>query len=585
VASGRAAYGRQHRRARNLLLDPPVPCAHCRRQVATELDNDPPLAMHRHRQGTGCCRLIPSCGDCNRSGGVLVAQGLWRPGANVVATEQPDEPPGLAPDDERWRVPWLEDLLDVPRSAVWPRLMTVPHRRAVDSLGPEFIAYAEARSGRPLRWWQQLVAVRLLEVDSRGRLVWECLVLSMARQLGKSWLLRELMLWRIHQGKRFREPQDVLHTGKDLAICKEIQRPARIWAKARTDTYKVREVNGQEEIELLADGSRWLIRAKDAVYGYAAAVAAVDEAWKVKASTVDEGVAPTMAERNQPQLLLVSTAHRAATKLMVERRAVALAHLEDSDGDLLIEWSAPPGADDDDVDAWRAASPHWSSRRRALVRARLEAAQAGEVDDPDEPDALESFRAQWLNRWPTRLASPQGPTEPLLPDGVWQDLVDDELPADGPLFVGLEDDYGLGAAVGAVARLPDGRLEVDGWLRGDWDSAIDDVERLAAARPIRRLLVGASLVDRLPPGMRGQATPCSSTQTKAGLALLRDLALGGVLVHDVSTGELDQTLELATVKESAAGLWLVAKGPTHLVRAVCWALVAAHRPAPVPAVH
>jgi len=40
---------------------------------------------------------------------------------------------------------------------------------------------------------------------------------TMARQLGKSWLLRELLLWRIHQGDRFGEPQDVLHTGKDLA--------------------------------------------------------------------------------------------------------------------------------------------------------------------------------------------------------------------------------------------------------------------------------------------------------------------------------------------------------------------------------
>ena len=91
----------------------------------------------------------------------------------------------------------------------------------------------------------------------------------MSRQLGKSWLLRELCLWRIHQGERFGEPQDVLHTGKDLAICKEVQRPARIWAKARPDEYRVREVNGQEEIELLEDGSRWMLRAKEAVYGYA----------------------------------------------------------------------------------------------------------------------------------------------------------------------------------------------------------------------------------------------------------------------------------------------------------------------------
>jgi hypothetical protein len=153
------------------------------------------------------------------------------------------------------------------------------------------------------------------------------------------------------------------------------------------------------------------------------------------------------------------------------------------------------------------------------------------------------------------------------------------------VWVAMEDDYGLGAAVAAASRLPDGRIEVDGWLRGDWDSAVADVASLAGARPLRALLVGASLLDRLPPGMRGQATPCGSAQTKAGLALLRDLALGGQVVHDVTTAELDETIDVSKVKEAPSGLFLVAKGPTHLVRALSWALVAAHKPAPMPAVH
>ena len=138
------------------------------------------------------------------------------------------------------------------------------------------------------------------------------------RQLGKSWLLRELCLWRIHQGERFGEPQDVLHTGKDLAVCKEVQRPARIWAKARPDAYKVREVNGQEEIELLADGSRWMLRAKEAVYGYACRWRPSMRRGRCRPSSIEEGLTPTMVEREQPQLLLVSTAHRLATTLMLE---------------------------------------------------------------------------------------------------------------------------------------------------------------------------------------------------------------------------------------------------------------------------
>jgi hypothetical protein len=151
--------------------------------------------------------------------------------------------------------------------------------------------------------------------------------------------------------------------------------------------------------------------------------------------------------------------------------------------------------------------------------------------------------------------------------------------------VAIEDDYGLGAAVAAVVRRADGRLECDGWLRADWDSAIADLGRLATGRRLRGLLVGASLLDRLPTGPAGQAKPCGPAQTKAGLSLLRDLAHSGLLVHDEGTAELDGALVLATVKESPTGLYLIAKGPTHLVRALAWALVAAHRPAPAPAVH
>jgi hypothetical protein len=48
----------------------------------------------------------------------------------------------------------------------------------------------------------------------------------------------------------------------------------------------------------------------------------------VRAASVEEGLTPTMAEREQPQLLLVSTAHRLATGLMLSRRQQALGDLE-----------------------------------------------------------------------------------------------------------------------------------------------------------------------------------------------------------------------------------------------------------------
>ena len=122
----KAAY----KRIRQLMLHPPVLCAHCKRRQATTLDHDPPLAMHVHRDGSQCCRLIPACEDCNRRGGTLVAHGRWRPGGEVGLEDPEPERDGLRVSHRRWRMPWLRGLRKVPADATWPRLMSVPHRAA-----------------------------------------------------------------------------------------------------------------------------------------------------------------------------------------------------------------------------------------------------------------------------------------------------------------------------------------------------------------------------------------------------------------------------------------------------------------------
>ena len=505
--------------------------------------------------------------------------------ALVLVDEVEPERDGLAADDPVWQVPWLDELRRVPKDATWPRLMTVPHPRAVASIGPEFIAWAEARSG-PLRWWQRLVATRLLEVDEDDQLVWEVMLLSLARQLGKSWLLRELCLWRMHQGGRFGEEQTVLHTGKDVAICKDVQRPARRWAKeeCRSGLYKVREVNGQEQIEYLPDGSRWMLLARDAVYGYSASCAAVDEAWKVKKEAIDDGLLPTMVERAQSQLWLISTAHREATPLMVLRRAAALDQLETADGDLLIEWSTPRSMLLDDVDGWRLASPHWTERRRRLIARQIDGLRSGTITDAEEANPEESLTAQWLNRWPRVPLELRGVTE-LIPPGLWANLAEEGVGGDGGLFVALEDNFGFGAAIAAALILADGRIEVDGWHCASWDAAIVDAKTLQLLRPVRQLMVGANLLDRVPPGMNAQ--PVGTTETREGLPLLRDLAAIGLLVHDVSTVELDAAVQASLVKETASGLTQVNKDARQrtLVKALAWAVHAAHHPEPMPSIY
>src|SRR4029077_682409 len=127
-------------------------------------------------------------------------------------------------------------------------------------------------------------------------------------------------------------------------------------------------------------------------------------------------------------------------------RKLGLGGPELGEGELLIEWSAPLEADLDDVSVWRHASAHWSGRREHTIREQLEAARSGTLEDPEEPDPIASFRAQWLNQWPRRVSEPSGGTEALLPPGLWADRAVAGLVSSGPIWVALEDDYGLGAA-------------------------------------------------------------------------------------------------------------------------------------------
>jgi len=451
--------------------------------------------------------------------------------------------------------------------------MTGPHPDAVGSYGPELEAWSRSRTGVTLRWWQALAARRILEYASDGSLVWPWWIVSTARQVGKSWLLRELLLWRIHQADRFGEPQLVLHTGKDLPVCREVQRPARAWARAQGDGYTAREANGLEEIEL-EDGSRWMIRARGSVYGYSASLGAVDEAWKVVPEVVEDGLEPTMAERASAQLGLLSTAHRMATALVPARRDAALAQIEAPTDTLLLEWSAPEDANLTDRAAWRMASPYWTPRREKLIASQhTRAVEAGASDDPDEPDPVEAFRSQWLNIWSTR-AMPSSRVEPLTTPEVWTAARVLTWERAGVPTIVVEDDYGRGAAALAAFRLTDGRVLVWGVAAATRDEAWAWAELRAAEVSGSRLLTGPGLEAdhhgvRVPAGSRMTVGP---QNLRHGLATLREGLATGRVVHDGGRALTEQAGSARVVPSSAGGLSLAGTARVDLIRCAAWAV-------------
>jgi hypothetical protein len=527
------------------------------------------------------------------------------------------------PDSDVWDVPWLEELRDVPESASWPRLMTLPHPDAVGSYGAEVDRQYRRRTGKDLRWWQRLVNARVLEHDARGRLVWIKWLLSTARQVGKSTDLRELCWWRIEQVRRW-GAQLVLHTGKDAGIVQEVMQPAMTHADRlgwdvdwRSDRWAIShgvelpppprltcpacegapfwspvpstlcETCGGTGLEpeqpALQELGRWIARTWRSVYGWSPGLAVVDEGWKVPPRAVDDGIWPTLVEQVSPQLGLVSSAHPEATGLMLGERALAIGQLFSPVDTLLLEWSTPADLELDDRAGWRAASPHWSRQRESMIAGALRKALEGS-SDPEDPDPIGSFRAQWLNQWPQDVEAPVDPDDVLATEEQWSALLDPEAvpDPDATLVVAVEDDLGRGAAAAAAALTPDGRVVVGGWRFDTLREAVDWCEDTAAAAEDVVLLAGASLVGNgkdqpMDPELEGvdlTVEPAGQAETRDGLPQLRTLVRGGRLAHDGGQ-DVSRAVLAAKVRTSKAGALLV--DPDALLRCVVWVARRAHR--------
>jgi len=459
--------------------------------------------------------------------------------------------------------------------------MSRPHPDAVGSYGPEAAPWIAEHAGIELRWWQRLVLYRALEHDADGQLVWTTVVLSTARQVGKSFLVRALALWRTAHADVFGEAQLVLHTGKDLNVCREVHRPGRAWARAHG--FYTRETNGQEEIRL-PDESRWIVRGANSVYGYAATMAIGDEAWAMSARLIEDGLEPTMMERISPQLVLLSTAHARASSLMLGRRAVALDSWETPRDTLLVEWSAPAGTDIEDRDAWRQASPFWSEGRARLLEARLRRCQAG-VSDPDDADddPERSFRSQVLNTWPRQRLAGTGRDEPLLAPDVWAGCADLSATAPpGPVVVAVEDWYGLGAAAVCAASLPGSRVLIWGETFADRADAVAwaDMELHSdESREGSQLIVGASLNPAaISEALGFPAVGAGNGHTRVGLPMVRAMVNSGQLIHG-GDRTLSGQMTACRVTARDGGLVITNRGVRgDLVRAASWAVMVASRP-------
>lgn len=470
---------------------------------------------------------------------------------------------------------WLKDLADIPEDAAPPLYMTPIPPTAVCSYGWQgcehlataalpAVPWIEQTQMITMRWWQRLSLIRQLEHDAAGELLWRKKIESAPRRAGKSVGLRGGALWRMDVGPTlFGEPQNVIHTGSDLNICREVQRGAWNWAEGYG--WSVTRGNGKEAVE--TDNARWLVRAQDGVYGYDCSLGLGDECWDVKPDTINEGLEPATLERVSPQLVLTSTAHRRATSLMRTELANALA-ITDPDV-LLMLWGALATDDWSDPAVWRAASPFWSDHRERMIRGKYAAALAGQ-DDPefDDPDPMRGFAAQYLNVW--SIAEKRLVGKPVIEAEPWAEL-STAVDSSPPDAVAVEAWFERGVAVAEAWRATDGTVTV----RVTDFANLDDVARHVATLQLRRpVVVGTSLMDH--PAWRANRvrTESASATTVAQVGELQRVLREGTFRHDGSPALTEQVLALR-VSPGVNGPRIRSTERADAVKAAMWAASAA----------
>ena len=349
-----------------------------------------------------------------------------------------------------------------------------------------------------------------------------------------------------------------------------VQQPARAWAQMhRAEGWGSRELNGGQSV-LAPGGGCGRCIPRRACTASSAGLALVDEAWKIEPKVISEALEPTLSERRWGQLGLISTAHSHPTGLMIERRLAAM----DDPGVLLIEWSAVPGCELDDLEQWRLASPHWHPRRGELIGRALRRALASHaLIDGEDPVA--GFRSQWLNQWPTVVThNVRVPGVTLVPDGVWAHLVGD-ADAVGGISFAVEDVNGRAVAVAAAGIDRDGRTVVEAYELPDRRTAWAWIRTHAAVRPGCSVVIGPVLSNDVEVHELGIASSVASyTLTRAALSRFRASASRRAIVH-VDSPLLTAQLDAFRVVEGQSGLRPVSGDPWEVLRAAAWAVYAA----------
>ncbi|MEU0467204.1 terminase [Amycolatopsis sp. NPDC006131] len=218
------------------------------------------------------------------------------------------------------------------------------------------IEFAETMLGVELLPWQKWWLLHALELLPGGGFRYRVLVTLVARQSGKTTLIKILALAFMYLGR----VRLVLGLAQSLDIAKESWSGAVEMAEGdpelRAEIDDVRKANGQEELRL-CNGARYRIAAatRKAGRGLSVDLLIVDEVREHRDWASWGAVSKTTMARPNALTVAISNAGDDESVVLNQLRDTALAGTDPSI--FLAEWSAEEGCELDDREAWAQANP------------------------------------------------------------------------------------------------------------------------------------------------------------------------------------------------------------------------------------
>jgi phage terminase large subunit-like protein len=337
-----------------------------------------------------------------------------------------------------------------------PRL----HTKYADNLpsrGQELIDLA-IKLGEPLMPWQELVAIESMRLKDDERWAFPQIGVLVARQQGKSHLMRLRILWGLLNGEKLQ----ILSAHK-LAVSLEHFNQlldlieSHDWLLSQMK--KIRRTNGQEEIQF-NNNARFKVVANNAAgRGYAGAETIyLDELREHKDYGAWSAITKTQLAAKNPALFAFSNAGDATSTVLNEMRDRGMATIQGvTDSLLWLEWSAPPNTNISiESAAW--ANP---AMGRTVHVDNIKATF-------NEPEAV--VRTEVMCQWVDTLQSPWSPN-------AWNQCADPDLVVEPgqQTYLAFDVTPRRNQASLVASQIIDGKIALGLVQTFDSDTALDDL--------------------------------------------------------------------------------------------------------------